>query len=55
MSKPTGQKLRLLYLAKLLFQETDENHDLTLSEILSYLSDLQITVNRKTIYDDLEV
>lgn len=54
MSKPTGQKLRLLYLAKLLFQETDENHDLTLSEILSYLSDLQITVNRKTIYDDLE-
>lgn len=54
MPKQTGQKLRLLYLLKLLGERTDENHGMTVSELLAALSALDITAERKTLYDDIE-
>ena len=35
MPKSEGQKLKLLYLADLLRRETDEDHALSMSDILS--------------------
>ena len=53
MPKSEGQKLKLLYLADLLRRETDEDHALSLSDILSRLEELGVHAERKSIYDDL--
>ncbi len=49
------QKLRLLYLAKIMLRETDRDHRLTLREIQEYLAKYGITADRKTLYDDFRV
>ena len=55
MAKVTTQKLRLLYLAKLLHSETDEQHKLTANEIIAYLHQhCDIELERKTLYSDLD-
>ncbi len=46
-------KLKLLYLADLLRRETDEDHALSMSDILSRLEELGVHAERKSIYDDL--
>ena len=33
----SNQKLKILYLAKILLENTDENHDITLQEIIDKL------------------
>ena len=48
-----GQKMKLLYLADLLRRETDEDHALSMSDILSRLEELGVHAERKSIYDDL--
>ena len=53
MAKTEGQKLRILYLLRILREETDENHSLTVNELLSHLEKMGITSDRKSIYDDL--
>ena len=55
MPKSSGQKLKLLYLMKILLAQTDEEHKLSVNELISKLSDYGISVERKTIYDDIEV
>ena len=35
-------------------ERTDENHPMTVQDMLSYLNGLGISVERKTIYDDIE-
>lgn len=55
MARSTNQKLKLLYLMKIFLCETDENHPITISEIISRLADFNISVERKTVYDDIEV
>lgn len=52
--KNPNQKLKLMYLAKLLTEKTDENHTLTVPEMISHLSRQGISAERKSIYDDLE-
>ncbi|WP_418871052.1 hypothetical protein [Selenomonas bovis] len=47
------QKLRLLYLAKVMLRETDRDHRLTLREIQERLAKYDIT--GKTLYDDFRV
>lgn len=47
------QKLRLLYLAKIMISETDRDHRLTLREIQEYLAKYGITADRKTLYDEI--
>lgn len=54
MAKKPNQKLRLLYLMKILSEETDENHALTVNELAEKLEKYDISVERKTLYDDLE-
>lgn len=52
---PTGknQKFKLYYLAEIMVQKTDEDHYLTMPEILEALAAYEVTANRKTIYNDL--
>ncbi len=52
--KLSNQKLKILYLMKILLEKTDEEHTLTVKEIIEELDKLGISAERKTIYDDLE-
>ena len=54
MSKGSNQKLKLIFLIKYLLEHTDENHLVTMPEILAYLEANDITAERKSIYDDLD-
>lgn len=49
----SNQKLKLLYLAKILLNNTDVNHDITLDEILNKLHAYDVTAARKSLYDDI--
>lgn len=54
MSKSANQKLKLLYLAKIFSEKTDEEHGLTLTELIRLLEQYQVSADRKTLYMDLE-
>lgn len=54
MPKNTNQKLKLPYLMKIMLEKTDENHGLTMQQILSELSLYDIRAERKSIYMDFE-
>ncbi len=47
------QKLKILYLMKILMDNTDSNHDITLQEIIDKLKANGVTAERKSIYDDI--
>lgn len=49
------KKLKLLYLAQFLREQTDEEHTVTVNDMISYLAELGIPAERKAIYDDLEL
>lgn len=53
MSRASGQKLKLLYLAKILTEETDEAHAISTQELIRRLESLGIHSERKSIYDDI--
>lgn len=48
------QKLKTLYLAKVLLEESDEKHPLMMSQIIESLSKYGIEAERKSLYTDLE-
>ena len=48
-----NQKLKLLYLAKIMQEKTDDTHALTMSEIITELNKYDIEAGRKSIYDDI--
>ncbi len=48
-----NQKLKILYLAKILLENTDANHDMTLQEIIDQLAAYDVTAERKSLYDDI--
>lgn len=54
MAKSAGQKLKLLYIIKLLSETTDENHPVSTADIIAYLDANGIHSERKSIYDDIE-
>ena len=54
MAKGSNQKLKLLFLAKILMEQTDEAHGLSVRELIAQLRSLDINAERKTIYADLE-
>ena len=54
MPKSNHQKLKILYLYQLLEQKTDENHVVSMQEIIDYLDLYGIKAERKSIYDDIE-
>ena len=50
-----NKKLKLLYLARYLREETDEQHPKTMQEMIAYLAGCGISAERKSLYDDLEL
>ena len=54
MPKGTNQKLKLIYLIKIMLERTDENHGLTMPEVLAALEEYGVTAERKSIYNDFE-
>lgn len=54
MARGAGQKLRPLYLARILWERSDEEHPLTIREMIQALESYGIAADRKTLYDDLE-
>ena len=48
------QKLKLLYLMKILLEKTDDEHTMTVPEMITELGKLGISAERKSIYDDIE-
>ena len=54
MAKSPNQKTKLLHLARMLLRQTDEDHPLTVAQIIEALAREDIKAERKSIYDDLE-
>ena len=54
MAKSENQKLKLLYLLKLLEEKSDEEHTVSTREIIEYMDQNGIAVERKTVYSDLK-
>ena len=48
-----GQKVKLLYIIKILTEFTDEEHPLSASQICEKLASYDVTAERKAIYDDI--
>lgn len=53
MPKNSKQKQKLLYILKLLYEKTDQDHGVTLQQIIDYLAENEIKAERKSIYDDI--
>ena len=54
MAKSSNQKMKLLYLMQILLEMTDENHRMSVADMIRELAAYDIAAERKTIYDDLE-
>ena len=54
MAKSSNQKLKLIYLARILQEKTDEEHGLTMQQIIDELARYDVKAERKSIYDDIE-
>ncbi len=52
MAKREKQKQKLVRLIEILMRETDEEHGISMAEIISRLSEYGISAERKSIYDD---
>ena len=53
MARSANQKLKLLYLCRILMEQTDEEHPLSVQELIAQLARYGIQAERKSIYDDL--
>ena len=54
MARSPNQKLKTLILQKTLLERTDEEHPMTVKELIDTLAAWDVTAERKSIYDDLE-
>lgn len=54
MPKNENQKLKILYVAKILDELSDEEHPISTNDILEYLQKNGILAERKSIYDDIK-
>lgn len=54
MAKNENQKLKLYYLYKLMLEKTDDEHGLTMPEIIDALDAKGVAAERKSIYRDFE-
>ena len=53
MAKSSNQKLKLMYLLQILQEKTDDDHGLTMPELIDELGRYGVTAERKSIYDDI--
>ena len=49
-----NQKLKMLYLVKIFSEETDDNHALTMAQIIAMLGGYGVNADRKTLYQDFD-
>ena len=54
MAKSTGQKLKLLYLRDYLLRYSDEDHPVSVSDMIAFLAQHGISAERKSLYDDID-
>lgn len=54
MARSFQQKMKILYLMRVFYERTDEQHPMTVKALIEYLGEFGISVERKTIYDDIE-
>ena len=54
MARQANQKLKMLYLLEILRRETDEEHPLSLKQIIDLLAQKGVSAERKSLYDDIE-
>lgn len=54
MAKQSNQKLKLLYLLRILLEQTDENSGLTITQLSAELAKYNVAAARKSLYDDIE-
>ena len=54
MAKEASQKLKILYLMRILLEKTDETHSITMPEIIAALKLQGISAERKSLYNDIE-
>ena len=54
MARSSYQKLKPLYIMKYLLQNTDEDHPVTVNQIISFLDSQGMSAERKSIYSDVE-
>ncbi len=52
MPKSSNQKFKFTYLMKIMLEKTDDEHALTLSQIIAELEKYGVTAERKSIYSD---
>ncbi len=50
----SNQRLKILYLYKIMLEKTDEQHYITMSEIINQLELCGISAARKALYEDIE-
>ena len=53
MPKGANQKFKLYRLAQIMLENTDDEHYITMPEIMEELGKYEVTADRKTIYADL--
>lgn len=54
MPKSSNQKYKIIYILKLLTEQTDEEHVVSTKDIIDYLESCDIHAERKSIYSDIE-
>ena len=54
MPRVFNQKIKILYLMRIFLEQTDEEHPMSVKELIAYLNSLGISAERKTVYDDIE-
>lgn len=54
MARSANQKLKLLYLCRYLLRRSDEEHPVTVAQMIDYLARQDIAAERKSVYDDME-
>ena len=50
-----NQRMKILYLMKILLEKTDEQNPLTIAEIINALSAYGVNAERKSIYSDIDI
>lgn len=55
MAKSPNQKLKLLHLAQYLLRSSDQDHPISIAQMIEYLARFDIAAERKSLYDDMEM
>lgn len=54
MARASAQKLKILYVLQFLYQYSDEDHPVSMKQIIEFLENRGIPAERKSVYSDIE-